>query len=54
MRVVTMSVTMLVEDDTRPEKWMADTLDQMCLDESAGEKLLDITTISDEPQVAVD
>lgn len=47
MRVVTMSVTLLVEDDTRPEKWLADTITENCLE--PGEKLLDLTTTSDEP-----
>lgn len=49
MRVVTLSVTMLVVDDTRPEKWIAETLSQS-MERDAGEQLIDVTITSDETQ----
>ena len=51
MRLVTLSVTMLVVDDTRPDKWVAETLSQ-AMDRNEGEVLLDVTITTDEPQRA--
>lgn len=49
MRVVTLSVTMLVVDDTRPDKWVSQTLGE-AMDRNEGESLLDVTITSDEQQ----
>ena len=45
MRVVTLSITLLVSDDTRPEKWIGDFLADSLED---GEELLDCVVVSDQ------
>lgn len=45
MREVTLTVKLLVNDDTRPAKWVAEAIEQNL---EAGEKVVDVETTSDE------
>jgi hypothetical protein len=47
MRAVIVAVTMIVNDDTRPEKWVADAI-AMSLE--PGEELVGVSILSDEYQ----
>jgi len=48
MRKVTVAITILVDDDdTRPERWISESVD-MNLNMDSGEKILDVYTLSDE------
>lgn len=50
LRLVTVSVTVAVQEGTRPEKWIADAV-QDNLETYAGEELVTITVVSDVPML---